>query len=166
MLKIVRVELTRDRLDLPRGLRRTGILVAGKQRKQNRHLVGFHRLKATRGIPEFIRIDNGPEFISTALDLWAYQEGVRLHFSRPSKPTENAMIESFNGSFRSECLATNWFLSLEDARSKIERWRIECNEFRSHSSLEYGPLYLTFLVSRQSIPDTLAISLSDRLSYK
>lgn len=94
-------------------------------------------LKATRGVPEFIRIDNGPEFISKALDLWAYQEGVRLHFSRPGKPTDNAMVESFNGSYRSECLGTNWFLSLEDARSKIERWRIEYNQFRPHSSLEY-----------------------------
>jgi len=94
------------------------------------------RLKVARGVPQFIRIDNGPEFISKALDLWAYQEGVRLQFSRPGKPTDNAMIESFNGSYRSECLATNWFLSLEDARNKIERWRMEYNDYRPHSSLE------------------------------
>jgi putative transposase len=97
----------------------------------------LEQLKTIRGVPEFIRFDNGPEFISKALDHWEYQEGVRLHFSRPGKPTDNAMIESFNGSYRSECLATNWFLSLEDARNKIERWRMEYNEFRPHSSLEY-----------------------------
>ena len=62
---------------------------------------------------------------------------MRFHFSRPGKPTDNAMIESFSGSYRSECLATNWFLSLEDVRSKIERWRIEYNEYRPHSPLEY-----------------------------
>jgi putative transposase len=92
-------------------------------------------LQATRGKPEYIRVDNGPEFVSRALDLWAYQEGVRLQFSRPGKPTDNAYIESFNGSFREECLQTNWFLSLEDAKEKIENWRRDYNEYRPHSSL-------------------------------
>jgi len=62
---------------------------------------------------------------------------VRLHFSRHGKPTDNALIESFNGSFRDECLQTNWFLSVEDARQKIEQWRRDYNEFRPHSSLGY-----------------------------
>jgi len=97
----------------------------------------LEKLKGTRAAPEYIRIDNGPEFISKALDLWAYQEGVRLHFSRPGKPTDNALIESFNGSFRDECLQTHWFLSVEDARQKIEQWRRDYNEFRPHSSLGY-----------------------------
>jgi putative transposase len=87
------------------------------------------------GKPERIYLDNGPEFISKALDLWAYQAGVTLDFSRPGKPTDNAYIESFNGSFRDECLNVNWFLSMEDARTKIEAWRQEYNEFRPHSSL-------------------------------
>jgi len=89
----------------------------------------------THGKPERIYLDNGPEFISKALDLWAYQAGVTLDFSRPGKPTDNACIESFNGSFRGECLNMNWFLSTEDARTKIEAWRREYNEFRPHSSL-------------------------------
>ena len=88
-----------------------------------------------RGAPGTIRMDNGPEFVSRALDLWAYQRGVELDFSRPGKPTDNAMIESFNGSLRDECLNTNWFLSLDDARGKIEAWRSEYNDFRPHSSL-------------------------------
>jgi putative transposase len=89
----------------------------------------------TKGRPTRIFLDNGPEFISKALDLWAYQAGVTLDFSRPGKPTDNAYIESFNGSFRDECLNTNWFLSMEDARTKINSWRKEYNEFRPHSSL-------------------------------
>ncbi|GAB3989440.1 hypothetical protein GCM10028807_14350 [Spirosoma daeguense] len=86
-------------------------------------------------IPQRIQVDNGSEFISKALDLWAYNNGVTLDFSRPGKPTDNPFIESFNGSFRDECLNAHWFLSLEDARDKIERWRQEYNSFRPHSSL-------------------------------
>ena len=87
------------------------------------------------GVPKRIQVDNGSEFISKALDLWAYEHGVTLDFSRPGKPTDNAFIESFNGSFRDECLNAHWFLSLEDAREKIEQWREEYNGFRPHSSL-------------------------------
>jgi putative transposase len=80
----------------------------------------LNRLTIERDKPEFIRVDNGPEFISKSLDLWAYTEGVRLQFSRPGKPTVNAFIELFSGSFRDECLETNWFLSLENAKNKLE----------------------------------------------
>lgn len=86
-------------------------------------------------LPERIQVDNGSEFISKALDKWAYENNVTLDFSRPGKPTDNPYIESFNGSFRDECLNVNWFLSLEDAEQKIEAWRKEYNEFRPHSSL-------------------------------
>lgn len=70
------------------------------------------------------------------MDKWAYENGVTMDFSRPGKPMDNTMIESFNGSFRDECLNVNWFLSLEDARGKIETWRQDYNEFRPHSSLD------------------------------
>jgi putative transposase len=89
------------------------------------------------GLPEIIIIDNGPEFISNALDNWAYQRGVKLTFIRPGKPVENAYIESFNGRFRDECLNENWFLTLEHARGIIEKWRIDYNNARPHSSLGY-----------------------------
>jgi putative transposase len=92
-------------------------------------------LKFSRGLPGTIRLDNGPEFVSRELDRWAYENKVTLDYSRPGKPTDNALVESFNGSFRDECLNVNWFLSMEDARSKIEAWRVEYNEFRPHSSL-------------------------------
>lgn len=90
----------------------------------------------SRHVPKRIQVDNGSEFISKALDKWAYENDVTLDFSRPGKPTDNPYIESFNGSFRDECLNTNWFLSLEDAREKIESWRQEYNQFRPHSSLK------------------------------
>jgi len=91
------------------------------------------RLVQDRGVPD--RIQCGSEFISKALDKWAYEHGVAMDFSRPGKPMDNAHIESFNGSFRDECLNVNWFLSIEDAREKIEAWRRDYNEFRPHSSL-------------------------------
>ena len=108
------------------------------------------------GSPERIQCDNGSEFVSKVMDRWAYESGVTIHFSRPGKPTDNAMIESFNGSFRDECLNVNWFLSLEDARDKIEKWRVEYNEFRPHSSLgdkspsEFIEQYFASLESRKS----------------
>lgn len=97
----------------------------------------LNRLKYQENeIPERIQVDNGSEFISKALDHWAYENNVILDYSRPGKPTDNPFIESFNGSFRDECLNINWFLSLSDAREKIESWRDEYNNFRPHSSLE------------------------------
>jgi len=77
------------------------------------------------GYPKTIRVDQGSDFI--LLDLWAYQRGVELDFSRPGKPTGNAFIESRNGKFRSECLNAHWFLTLDDARSKMEEWRKNYN---------------------------------------
>ena len=90
-----------------------------------------------RGAPQSVRVDNGPEFISKVLDQWAYANGVELVFSRPGKPTDNAYIESFNGRLRQECLNTHWFLSLEDACSRIEAWRHANNETRPHSALDW-----------------------------
>ena len=84
---------------------------------------------------ERVAVDNGPEFISKALDAWAYRNGVQLEFSRPGKPTDNALAESFNGHFRAECLDCHWFASLEEARQTIEAWRIEYNMERPHRAL-------------------------------
>ena len=94
------------------------------------------RLAETRGLPEVITIDNGPEFAGRALDEWAYRKGVKLNFIRPGKPIENAFVESFNGRFRDECLNTNWFLSVKHAREVIEEWRKDYNEVRPHSLLK------------------------------
>ncbi len=93
------------------------------------------RLAVTRGLPAVITVDNGPEFISQALDAWAYAKGVRLQFIRPGKPVENAYIESFNGKFRDECLNEHAFRTLDEARHIIETWRCDYNHHRPHSSL-------------------------------
>jgi len=97
----------------------------------------MNRIKAQNGfLPERIQVDNGSEFISKDFDKWAYENKVTLDYSRPGKPTDNPFIESFNGSLRDECLNTNWFLSLDDARDKIESFRRDYNDFRPHSSLQ------------------------------
>jgi putative transposase len=88
------------------------------------------------GLPEIIIVDNGPEFISKALDNWAYQRGAKLFFITPGKPVENMYIESFNGRLRDECLNEHWFMSIEHARQVIEDWRIDYNTERPHSSLD------------------------------
>jgi putative transposase len=96
------------------------------------------RITASRGKPRTIKSDNGSEFISKAMDRWAYENDVELDFSRPGKPTDNAKVESFNGRFRSECLNAHWFLSLDDAKRKIEAWRQYYNEVRPHSALKWA----------------------------
>jgi len=96
----------------------------------------LERLSETRGLPEVITVDNGPEFAGKALDEWAYRKSVQLNFITPGKPVENAYAESFNGRLRDECLNTNWFLNLKHARNVIEDWRKDYNEVRPHSSLK------------------------------
>lgn len=96
----------------------------------------LQQLSATRGLPQTIQVDNGPEFTGRALDEWAFRNRVKLHFIEPGKPVQNAVIESFNGKMRDECLNQEWFTSLNEARTSIERWREDYNEFRPHSSLD------------------------------
>lgn len=95
------------------------------------------RLVAQRGKPGAIKVDSGSEFAGKVMDRWAYENGVELDFSRRGTPTDNALVESFNGRLRQECLNEHWFLSLEDARSKIAAWRRFYNEERPHSALAW-----------------------------
>ena len=104
------------------------------------------------GYPATIRVDQGSEFISRDLDLWAYQRGVTLDFSRPGKPTDNAFIEAFNGRFRAECLNSHWFMSLADAAEKMEAWRRDYNEVRPHSAIGNKPPILLMNTSGASGP--------------
>jgi len=92
-------------------------------------------LKASRGVPASVRVDNGPEFAGRMLDLGAYFNNVTLEFSRPGKPTDNAFIESFNGRLRQECLDPHGFTGLDDLRRTTEDWRRESNHERPHSAL-------------------------------
>lgn len=90
---------------------------------------------AKRGYPQTVIVDNGPEFRGREMDTWACRNGVQLHFIDPGKPIQNAFVESFNDKFRSECLNSHWFVGLDEARQRIERWRREYNERRPHRSL-------------------------------
>lgn len=85
--------------------------------------------------PRFLFADNGSEFSGRLLDMWAYHYKVQIDFSRPGKPTDNSFIETFNGSFRDECLNLHWFESLAEARREIEAWRRDYNETRPHMAL-------------------------------
>jgi putative transposase len=118
-------EYTRECLAIEAGQRLTGDDVVRV----------FERVTSQRGKPQSIRVDNGPEFVSQSLDLWASFNGVKLDFSRPGKPTDNAVIESFNGRLRDECLKQHWFLSLDEARAVTEAWREDYNRVRPHGAL-------------------------------
>ena len=89
------------------------------------------------GLPETFRVDDGPEFISVALEKWADLHGVKVDFIQPGKPTQNAHVESFNGRFRDECLAQARFPTLARARAEIELWRVDYNTERPQSALDY-----------------------------
>jgi putative transposase len=107
------------------------------------------QLSKSRDLPERIQVDNGPEFISKRLDQWAYFNRVELDFIRPGKPSDNGIIEAFNGRLRQECLNENWFLSLDDAREKIEAWRQEYNKERPHGALgNVSPLVYAAAMSK------------------
>ncbi|MGA0606659.1 integrase core domain-containing protein [Phenylobacterium sp. VNQ135] len=99
----------------------------------------LERVCATVGYPSTIRVDQGSEFISRDMDLWACANGVTLDFSRPGTPTDNAFIEAFNGRFRAECLNAHWFLTLADAGEKLEAWRRYYNEDRPHGAIGNKP---------------------------
>ncbi|MCE2004233.1 IS3 family transposase [Enterobacter asburiae] len=90
-----------------------------------------------RGYPATIRTDQGPGFTCRALDPWAYEHGVELRLIQAGKPTQNGFIESFNGRFRDECLNEHWFSDIVHARKTINDWRLDYNECRPHSSLNY-----------------------------
>jgi putative transposase len=92
---------------------------------------------AQRRKPEALRSDNGPEFTSRHYLAWAEERAIPLIHIEPGRPMQNGRVESFNGRFRDECLNAHSFSTLQDAREKVERWRIEYNQERPHSSLGY-----------------------------
>ena len=108
-----------------------------------------------------IQVDNGTEFTSRVVDQWAYQNQVALHFIERGKPTQNALIESFNGKFRDECLNQNWFVDLRHAREVIESWRVDYNTVRPHSSLRYltPEEFAASAAARPASPPTPVVSI-------
>ena len=112
------------------------LAIESEQRLKGEDVVlALNRIKIQRGVPKFLYCDNGSEFSSQAMDLWAYRNGVYMAFSRPGKPTDNAFVESFNGTFRAECLDAHWFTSLTETQQIVETWRREYNESRPHRAL-------------------------------
>ena len=90
-----------------------------------------------RGKPQYIRCDNGPEFISKALEAWAEEKKIELRFTQPGKPTQNGLIERLNGTLRAECLNLEWFDNLEQLNEKVQQWWSIYNSVRPHSSIGY-----------------------------
>jgi Integrase core domain len=115
---------------------REGLAIEVGQRLRGAHVVqALNRLVAERGAPKYLFADNGAEFTGHLVDLWAYHHGTRIDFSRPGKPTDNAHIETFNGSLRDECLNVHWFATIEEAKMLIEARRRDYNESRPHMAL-------------------------------
>lgn len=99
-------------------------------------IAALEPLLAARGRPHRLSLDNGSEFRSRTFDAWAADRGITLAFIQPGKPTQNAHIESFNGKFRDECLSQHWFLSLADARFRVEQFRRRFNTERPHAACQ------------------------------
>jgi putative transposase len=123
----------------------------GQSLKGEHVVTVLKRIVGERGAPKVIFCDNGSEFVGRALDLWAYVNKVRIDFSRPGKPTDNAHVESFNGRLREECLNSHWFVSMQDAKRAIEAWRTDYNENRPHRALE-NRTPLEFAIAARNYP--------------
>jgi len=116
-----------------------------------------------RGSPLSITVDNGTEFASKAMELWAYRHSVHLDFIRPGKPVENGYIESFNGKLRDECLNVEVFFTLDDACKKLQQRRRDYNHYRPHSALaDRTPAEFALLWSGGKDGDTPALENASR----
>ena len=121
---------------------------------------------ARRGAPQSITVDNGTEFASRAMDVWAYQNRVHLDFIRPGHPVENGYIESFNGRLRDECLNVEVFFTLADARRKLALWHHDYNHHRPHSALDdRTPAEFAAACSRGNDGDQTALENTSRLPH-
>jgi putative transposase len=128
---------------------------------------------AQRRAPDAITVDNGSEFVSRAMDAWAYAHDVRLDFIRPGKPVENAFIESFNGRLRDECLNAHVFVSTTEAQCVLDAWRHDYNHVRPHSALhdrtpaDIGTMWVDSREPRESTAarkDRLETEIADRFA--
>jgi putative transposase len=108
--------------------------VAGSIRS-GRVIEVLSRLVSVRGAPQYLRSDNGPEFVSSAVLRWTTAMGIETAHIAPGKPWQNGTDESFNGRLRDECLTIEWFRTRREAAVIIETWRQHYNEVRPHSSL-------------------------------
>ncbi len=116
-------------LTIVNGYTRESLAIEARQTLKEEDIVGvLNRLKLERGVPKVLFYEHSAEVSGQAMGLWAYSNSVKIDFSRSGKLTENAFVESFNGTFRAECLDTRWFMDLKEARHLIETWRHEYTE--------------------------------------
>ena len=121
----------------------------------------LERVAAHHGQPRQLVLDNGPELTGLAMDHWASTRQVRLGFIEPGKPVQNALVESCHGRLRDECLNEHWFLSLEDARQIVERWRQDYNRSRPHSALGYrSPQEFRAAITQPAVTPQATLGLS------
>ena len=134
---------------------RESLAIEVGQRLRGEHVVEvLNRLVRQRGAPRYLFADNGAEFTGHLVDLWAYHHGTRIDFSRPGEPTDNAFIETFNGSLRDECLNVHWFATIAEAKALIEAWRRPYNESRPHMALgNQSPQEYLLQTSPSGIPE-------------
>ncbi len=121
-------------------------------------LATLYELFMERGVPEYIRSDNGSEFTARAVREWLSSVGVKTLYIEPGSPWENGYNESFNGKLRDELLNCEIFDTLFEAKVLIERWRKEYNTFRPHSALGYLPPAPETVEARQTVSATLQLS--------
>ena len=134
--------------------------VAGSIRS-TRVIEVLSKLISIHGAPRYVRSDNGPEFVSTALLKWVVSEQIASALIDPGKPWQNGTNESFNGKFRDECLAMEWFRNRIEAKIVIDDWRRHYNEVRPHSSLNYD----TPLAFRQRLENDLPAAVISRNAW-
>ena len=140
----------------PRKTRESLALVADRSLTGIKVAAALTPIVGRRGAPVAITVDNGGEFVSRAMDAWAYAHDVRLEFIRPGRPVENAFIESFNGRLRDECLNAHVFTSVREAQQVLDAWRHDYNHVRPHSALqdrtpvEMGALWVDSREPRES----------------
>lgn len=101
-------------------------------------VAALSEIASSRGLPQRLIIDNGPDFVPKAPDAWAHAHGVELHFTRRGTPVSSCYVESFHDKLRDECLSMHWFRGLPDARRVIEAWQEDYNTVRPHSTLGGG----------------------------
>ena len=136
---------------------REALAISVGQRMRGEDVVAtLDRLIEDRGKPRVVFTDNGSKFSGRIMDLWAYDHGVRIDFSRPCKPTDNAFVETFNGSLRDECLNVYWFATLAEARATIEAWR--------PNTMRAGLTWLSETSRRRNLPARRALRRSQRAS--
>jgi putative transposase len=115
--------------------RQAPLLTAARSMPAERVIRCLEQAAEAYGLPKRIVVDNGPEFTSRAMQRWAKDRDIELHFIEPGKPTQNAFIESFNARLRDECLNEHVFSNVQEAQTVLEQWRNYYNQERPHGAL-------------------------------